>query len=361
MRLCFLASAQSIHSYRWVRYFAERGHEVYWLSLDATIFDKIGGVEFCYTQSRTKLLSMLRGFLQLRRVLKSFRPHILHVHYAGRNGLVGALTGFHPWILTAWGSDVLIAGKRKLSAPLVKFALNRADLITCDADHMRKAIEQSGVPSARIQLIYFGTDVEMFHSAKRNEELRRKLGLQDQSAVVISLRSLEPIYDVQTLILAIPYVVRDVPNTCFIIVGDGSQKQSLRTLAESLGILDKIIFTGFLPIEEIPQYLASADVYVSTSLSDAGLAASTAEAMACTVPVIVTDSGENRLWVEDGKSGFVIPPRDPQVLAVRILDLLKSPETRAKFGAAGRRVICERNNYYSEMTKMEKLYEEVLR
>jgi glycosyltransferase involved in cell wall biosynthesis len=102
------------------------------------------------------------------------------------------------------------------------------------------------------------------------------------------------------------------------------------------------------------------DVYVSTSLSDAGIAASTAEAMACGLPVIVTDVADNRDWVEDGDNGFVIPVKSPKLLAEKIIYLLKNENIRKKFGKSGRKIIEERNNYYKEMEKMENIYEKLM-
>jgi glycosyltransferase involved in cell wall biosynthesis len=106
---------------------------------------------------------------------------------------------------------------------------------------------------------------------------------------------------------------------------------------------------GQLPNEQLPEYLNAADLYVSTSLSDAGLAASTAEAMACGLPVIVTDSAENKLWVREREGGFVIPVQNPQILAEKVIALLQNPSTGKQWGNFNRRVIQERNNYYVEM------------
>lgn len=359
MKLCFLASATSIHSYRWVKYFADQGHEVYWFSTTPSIFDTNGIKFYEVKRSGFRLVNILFGAWQIQKVLKSLKPHLLHVHYAGVNGLIGALTGFHPLIITTWGSDVLVRGRHWSTKWLIRFILKQADLITCDAEHMYKALMKLGVAKNKIHIIYFGTDIEMFHPQQRSEELRRALGIGD-SPIVISLRSLEPIYDVETLIRAIPFVFQEVPETYFIIAGDGSQRQKLKNLVKTLGISEKVIFTGFLTKDQLPKYLASADIYVSTSLSDAGLAASTAEAMACELPVIVTDSGENRLWVKDGENGFVVPVRNPYLLAEKIVYLLKFPEIRTKLGVNNRKVICERNNYRIEMAKMEALYEQII-
>jgi len=352
MKICYLAAADSVHSYRWIKFFADRGHEVRWISL-APGTDRARDLRPLEIAAPAfKPLRMARALLAARRLLHAVRPDVLHAHYAGTYGVVAALTGFHPFVLTAWGSDVLIIGRSAAARPFIRFALRRADLITVDALHMVEAVAGFGVPRERIRLVYFGTDTTAFRPEARSEDLRRRLG----APIVISLRSLEPVYDVGTLIRSVPIVVREVPSVRFLVAGRGTQEEALKDLARSLGVSSHVVFAGHLPAAQLPPYLASADVYVSTALSDAGLAASTAEAMASGLPVVVTDSGENRVWVRDGENGFIVPTSAPEALAERTIHLLHRPEARARLGAANRQVIVARNDYAQEMGKMEELY-----
>lgn len=364
MKLCFLAGADSIHSVKWVKYFADRGHEVHWISLTPATEGKVENAKFYpatgLSAGKVCPLNLLLNLIYIRRLIARIKPDVFHAHYAGVNGVIGALSSFHPFVLTAWGSDVLIAAKSKIKGPLVKYALNQADVITCDADHMRDAMIRLGVNTEKINIIYFGVDTQKFRLGASSEALRSRLGIADSPAI-ISLRSLEPLYDVETLINAIPQVLTKVPEAKFIIAGRGSQEENLKGLTKSLGVSDSTRFIGWIANNELPQYLTSADIYVSTSLSDAGLAASTAEAMACGLPVIITDSGENRKWVSDDESGFIVSVKDAKILAEKISFLLKSGEKRAQFGGEGRKIIEERNNYYIEMEKMEKIYLRMIR
>jgi len=298
--------------------------------------------------------------LQFKRLVKNINPNIIHAHYITEIALLGAASGFHPFIVTPWGSDVLVAPKRSMmSRWIVKYVLKRADLITCDAEHIKEPLTKLGADPQKIKLIYFGTDTRKFNPEQRDERLRKELGILD-SPTIISLRRLEPICDVESLITAVPLVLKEVPRAKFLIVDKGSQEEGLKQLAKSLGVSGSVKFVGRIPEDELPRYIASADIHVSTSLSDAGLAASTAEAMACGLPVIVTDFGDNRKWVQDGVNGFIIPLRAPQALAAKIIHLLKDEETRKRFGSMNREIIIERNNWEKEMSKMGKLYEGVI-
>jgi len=102
------------------------------------------------------------------------------------------------------------------------------------------------------------------------------------------------------------------------------------------------------------------DVYVSTSLSEAEIVASTAEAMACGLPVIVTDVADNKKWIDNGVNGFVVPVKDPKSLAEKIIYLLQDEDIRKQFGKINRKIIEERNNYYTEMEKMEDIYKKLV-
>ena len=146
----------------------------------------------------------------------------------------------------------------------------------------------------------------------------------------------------------------------FLLIGKGSQEKELKDLVRELKIESSVFFLGFILNEDLPNLLNSSDIYISTSLSDAGIAASTAEAMACGVPVIVTDTGENRKWIKNGETGYLIPPSNPLKLAQVIQNMILKPKEIKKVGLAGRKIISEHNDYKTEMAKVEKLYKLIL-
>jgi glycosyltransferase involved in cell wall biosynthesis len=300
--------------------------------------------------------------LEIIWLIRKIQPDIIHAHYIRTfgilAGLYSGLFGFRPIVVSAWGAHGLKRSKL-LHRWLIKYALKKADCVHCDGENIIEVLTKLGAEQQKIKIIYFGTDVQKFNPEQRSEKLREELGIFD-SPLVISLRNLTAIYDVESLITTIPIVLKEVPEAKFIIAGRGFQEAELKQLAKSLGVSDSIRFVGWISNDELPKYLASADIYVSTSLSDAGLAASTAEAMACGLPVVITDFGDNRKWVENGVNGFIVPLKDPKALAEKIIYLLKSPDIRKEFGMRNRKIIEERNNYYKEMEKMENIYIELI-
>jgi len=368
VKICYIAPAESAHTVRWVKYFADKGHEVHLISFTPFGVGKIDNVNLHVLKvflREIRLISyptsLVSSVIQIRWLLRKINPDILHTHYILNYGFLGSLSNFHPLVVTAWGSDVLISPKKsRLLKQFVEFSIKRADLITCDGENLKARLAELGADLPKIHLIYFGIDIHKFCPGQKDEKLIKKLAILD-SPVIVSLRSLEPIYDIDSLVNAVPLVLKEVPKAIFLIAGAGSQEAKLRELAKSLGVDNNLRFVGFIPNDELPRYLRLADVYVSTSLSDAGIAVSTAEAMCSGLPVVITDFGDNGKWVEDGVDGFLVPLRNPEALASRILDLLSNKERRIRFGQAGRQIIDDRMNLEIEMQKMEMLYEQLIR
>jgi glycosyltransferase involved in cell wall biosynthesis len=361
-KICYLANAASVHTMRWANYFAERNWDIdliSWHKKPESI-EADRNINLHYIHLPPHYLARYGALIELAYTMRQIKPDLIHAHYLSHFGVLASLharlSGFKPLVVTAWGSDVL-GNSQGYRHWWLKYVLKRAELITCDAEHMIEVMVKLGADDKRIKLIYFGTDTQKFKPQPKSRKLVESLELEE-SPVVISTRSLDPIYDVESLIRAIPLILEEVPRAEFIIAGSGRQRDYLVRLAEELAVSDSIRFTGLIPEDKLPAYLNLADVYVSTSLSDAGLAASTAEAMACGLPAVITDFGDNRKWVTDEANGFLVPPQDPTALAAAVINLLQDKSKRQRLGKANRKMIDERNNRHKEMGKMEKLYQE---
>lgn len=356
IKICFIAGAHSVHTRRWVSFFAHSGHDVHLISLGAGGDEEISGVRLYFVPR--KGLRWLRPFgyaSAVKRILRDLMPDIVHAHQVWVDGVLAALCGVRPLVITPWGSDVLLLPPRGVRTMLSRRALRVADLITCDGENTRAAVLKMGVPHNRVEIIRFGTDVERFAPRAKDAELLSRYNLRSEQ-IVVSLRNFNPHYDLATLVRAVPLVRQSVPEAVFLLVGDGSMRGQLKELAANLGVEDAVVFVGAVPDQEIPCYLNLADAYVSTSLSDSGLAASTAEAMASGVPVVVTNSGDNTSWIKDGCNGYVVPCGDEQALADRLVRVLTDTVHARYMGDENRRSICARNNYQVEMKRMETFY-----
>lgn len=358
MRICFLAAANSIHSHRWVNYFVEAGYDVTWVSLVPSIYEIPKKVRYFEVATNGSLTGILGAIFKTRNIISKLNPDILHVHYVGSYGLLGLFSGASSIVATPWGSDVIEGKNSFFKRKFITKILRRAKLVTCDAYHMQDEVLELGVSEDCIRIINFGIDSKRFSKQLRDTEIRKEFGLADEPTI-ISLRNFEPVYDIESLVRAVPKVLDTIPNAKFILIGKGSLESELKSLATQLKINNAVKFVGFVANEKLPQVLCSMDVYVSTSLSDAGIAASTAEAMACEVPVVISNSGENDRWIDDGENGFLVPVTQPEILADRLIELLEDSELRFKVGCEGRKVIMKNNDYGVEMAKMDELYKDI--
>lgn len=368
LTICYLAIASSIHTQRWVNYFAKKGHRVHLISFTPSEKKSIPHVSFHLLFNKigidipalTFILNLAPNIFQIRKLLKEIAPDVLHAHEAVNYGRLGVCSGFHPLVITPWGTDIFIKSKKGVQKAVTRFTLKNADLITTDGENTKSAMVKMGIDSRQVAMIRFGVDTKKFRRTPSDETLKKTLGLEGQM-VVISLRALARSHGVLTLIKAIPLVMRHFPNARFIIAGDPNYDKPYgeRILQETrlLNIENAVRFIGYLSSDELPRYLNLADAYVSTGLSDSGLSSSTAEAMACELPVVATDVADNRLWIKDGEGGFIFPKHDHRALAKRIIEVLKKDKARDIFGSANRKMIVEHNDYETEMGKMEKCYQ----
>jgi len=364
MKICFLADYRSIHTLRWIKFFVDR-NEVHLITLDdgkkvqsaVDEFEKIG-VKVHFVPNTNKVAAPFT----VKKIVRQIGPDVIHAHYMTHYGFLAAFSGFHPAVMTAWGSDVLIEPKTsKIKNFQVKYALKRADLLTCDGENTASAMVALGQRPEKIKRIYFGVDTKRCYPALRDEHFYDSMKKEPAGKVVINIRGFGDVYDPSTFFNAIPAVLEKHPGTIFVMAREQEERKKYEEMAKTMGISDSIKFIGNIQFAKLPVYLASADIYVSTSISDSGIAASTAEAMACGTPVISTEVGDIRIWVEDGKNGLIFQKGDSKALADHMLFLLSDDEKRRAMGAESRRIIEEKQDYYKEMAKVENIYKELSR
>jgi glycosyltransferase involved in cell wall biosynthesis len=370
MRILYVAPMNSIHSRRWIKYFVEQCHDVHVVNVGLAANTRLEKVKYHFEQLDHNHypvhVDLFKRFLPFRRrlkeVIQQVSPDLIHVHGIDAYAYIVHHCGFHPLIATAWGVEIMLEPKQSLKYKIiVKSVLRAADAITCDAVHIRDEIVRLGANKSKVHILYFGTDMQDWNPAKRDSNIRKEFGFDHDSKIIISLRQLKPIYDIPTFIRSMPLVLSEEPKARFVVASDGPDRKALVAQAEELGVGSAVRFVGYLSDEDLQRYTASADIYVSSSPNDAGLAASTAEAMASQVPAIITDYGNNRDWVVDGESGLLFTIEDHRQLADKIIYLLRNPDKAAIFAAQGREVINTRNNWNQAMEKVDALYRQVIR
>ena len=203
--------------------------------------------------------------------------------------------------------------------------------ITLTMRMKREVQENTIVPSERITVIPFGVDLSRFDPKRfSRRQARKRFRLPPDKLLIGIIGRLDKQKGHEDLLRAAPMVLKSVPKARFVIVGEETKGEPgylayIRELANELHISSKIRFMPFT--KEIPLLLAGLDVLAVPSHSETfGYVA--IEAMAMGVPVVGTNAGGLPEIVEDGKTGYLVPPKDPGALAKKLIDLLKSPSLR---------------------------------
>ena len=350
MKICFLAASNSIHSHQWINFFSNLGHKIIWISLVPSTIKVTDNIEYYEFTS-----GIFSSIFKVRKLITKLNPDIVHIHYLGYYGLLGLFSNAKCIVSTPWGSDIIEGKKSFLKRQILLRILNKTKLIICDAYHMRDELKKLNVPHDKINIIYFGVDTKKFVRKDRNLEILNKFNISNE-ITIISLRSFEPVYDIKTLILAAKIILKQIPDVHFLLCGRGTLEKELKELVHSLSIDNSVHFTGFIDKQLLPSLLSSSDIYVSTSLSDAGLASSTGEAMSCEIPVVISDSAENDQWINNKVNGFLFSTKNSEQLAEILIKLIKDEPLRKTVGKEGRNIIIKKYDYENEMNKVNDLY-----
>ncbi|MCI0329330.1 MAG: glycosyltransferase [candidate division Zixibacteria bacterium] len=347
MKILYLAHSGSPHTQKWVRHFVQRGDEVHVASLgNAPIEGAI--LHPLWHPTGTKLDYLINSW-SVRRLVRALKPDILHAHYATSYGYLGAGCNFHPFVITAWGSDVLEFPKSALKRKLLHSTLSKADGVTTAGKFLAGATEKLLGNRQKVILTPFGVDVETFQPRQKDKH---------KTIVIGTTKSLEPVYGLEFLLRAFARLARN--NIKILLVGDGSLRQKLKELAFELKIAEKVEFAGNAVHAEIPGYLQKVDILVNPSLRES-FGVSVLEAQACEIPVIASDIGGLPEVVQDGVTGFLVPPTDVNALAEKIELLVSDESLRKRMGKGGREFV-KKNYDWSENAKiMERLYDSLVK
>jgi glycosyltransferase involved in cell wall biosynthesis len=365
LAIAFLADPSSVHTRRWTGYFAERGHNVTLivgrdLVVDPGLADGIAIERFePYSRGRTRVIGGLVAARSFRRVLKRLDPDVLHAHYLTGNGWLAWSSGFHPYVVSVWGDDILITARETWRARLhTRVALRGADLVTGNSEYLVQAAVAAGAKPERTHFIHFGVDTERFRPGPDPAELRARLGLEGRR-VLLSPRTIAPLYHHETVVAALARLPQDVVALMTKYLVDAAELAALERQAAELGVAERMIVVDTVASEEMPDLYRLADVVVSLAASDGG-PITLIEALATGCPVVATDLPAVREWASELDPAALVPVADVEATARAIEHLLsRSPSERDELSRRGRAAVEERAGERANMERMELLYREL--
>lgn len=364
MKLLYVARKPTVHDVRFARHMVRAGIDVYLVHVEAgggypgAVWGEISGrilppLSFGNASGEREVG---RQVARLRDRLRAVQPDLVHAGPLTDCAYIAANAWSGPLVVASWSFDVFaeMSASSTLRAR-ASAALEAADGVLCDCAPVRAALE-SLRPLDQCCVVEFPWGIEFDRMGPTSGAQAREPTSEGELSF-LSLRRLEPGYDVPELLTAFEALREDFPGARLTIAGDGSLSGELKAAFGSSAGID---WLGEVPPSAVGGLLGRADVYVSSSPRD-GVSVSLLEAMYCQLPVVVANHDGNRSWVTHGRNGWLFEPGDP----TSMLDALRAAvqPSRAQLramGQCGRSIVSERANFVENVKQLFAMYERIL-
>lgn len=363
IKLLLLADPSSPHTIRWVNSLHKNGIQVYLFGLsdyNPDDFDPAirietmrtpGWIKIRFNGSLLKIIYITK-LPRLKKVIREFNPDIVHAHYVASYGILGALSGFHPFFISVWGIDIFLFPRVSfLHRAVVKFALKKVDKIFSTSNVMAK--ETNRYVEKEISVVPFGIDTEIFSPDAEK--------IQNDEITIGLVKALERKYGIDKLIEVFGLLKKRNPelNLKLMLVGGGSLAEKFRQKVQSMGLANNTIFTGNISHSKVSDYHRKLDIAVYLSTVES-FGVSVLESLSCGVPVVVSDVGGLPEIVEDGETGIIVKEGNIDDACLAVEKLIKDAGLRKRMGTAGRMAVLKNYSWNENVNQMISFYKSVL-
>ena len=294
----------------------------------------------------------------VRSIYEEFPFDIIHAHVALPDGYAGTLLARElklPLIVTIHGQDLLSTINRDDSCRrALAFAFERASRVILVSNKLKYLAEDFFGCPEKLTMIPNGVNL------KKVSKSRYKVMEKDGENILLSASSLIPSKAIAYNILAVSRIYNKYPLLRYLVIGDGPMETKLKAMADSLGLNDCVKFLGRQPHDRVMQYMANCDIFALPSWDEA-FGVVYVEAMAHGKPVIGCQGEGIEEFVEHGKTGMLVKPRDVDSLVEALDFLLGHPAEAKAMGERGRKLVLENYTWEKNAEKTIAVYEEVLR
>ncbi|WP_288872470.1 glycosyltransferase family 4 protein [uncultured Corynebacterium sp.] len=298
-------------------------------------------------------------------IAQKYRPSVIHAS-SGRRGFetaksalaISRATGIplvyeiRSFFEGTWTSNIEIESKSEIFEKRLvaeKECAEHADKVITISKTMRDELISWGVDPGKISIAPNGVDVSRFTPGDKNPALQKKLGLEGKITIGYVSNFDHARESQETLVRATKRLLDEGFSVNCLLVGGGARQEPLKKLSEELGIADNVVFTGLVKHEDIVDYYRLIDVFVVPRRAERAANLVTPlkpfEAMACGIPVIVSDLPALREIVESPSRGQYFKERDDRDLALVLKQLISDPEERARLARAGREWVVENRQW----------------
>lgn len=347
LRLLGVGNARSVIFLRWAWRLRELGHDVSVVSdrfserpgeLDGlTLFD----IRELGRFSSIRGVRRLQFGHRLAKLATAREIDVVHGHYLLPYGYWAALSGSRPFVLSPWGTDILIDAQRPgRDQARAQLAIAAADLMVVNSAANARAAIGLGADPARIEQIIWYADLDRFGPQHRDRGLRERFGWPDDALIILSLRNFRPDTNIDVVVEAFARVVAREPRARLLLAAtSGPLKGEIEALVDKLQLRATVAFHA-ADEQELPSLIASADVLAAMTKSDS-TPSSLLEAMASGLPAVCARAASIDEWIHDGDGGAIVEQRDTVGLADALLELLADPQRRLAYGERNQRMVRE--------------------
>ncbi|MHC4944508.1 MAG: glycosyltransferase [Planctomycetota bacterium] len=325
-------------------------------------YDNLGPLESLLKENREALLLERKpGFdpgiiVKLRRELKNRKIDVIHAHNhtAFFYGTMAArMGGTKKIVYTEHGRTEPLSWKARLAHRVLSRFVHQTIVV---ADYLKDVlIREEGFPKDKIRFIPNGIDDSPYLEGDRSDTLRDELGLDRSTKLVGVIARLDPIKNHKLVLRAMKAVIAEEPSTRLLLVGDGPLKEELSQIVQKdPAIQDAVLFLG--ERNDVPNILKNLDMFVLPSLSE-GMSLTLVEAMAASLPIVVTEVGGNPAIITHKVSGILVPSDDHESMAKAVLDLLRDDDLSSRLAEGARKRFEEEYTIGQMVKRYRQVYE----
>ncbi len=359
MKICYIADQTSIHTRRWLRYFAKAGHEIFLIPHSGSNI-KIDGINLldCVPKLSYKSINIFSTIKKAKSIIRKVKPDILHAHFVEQFGWLGAFVDFHPFVLTAWGSDIYMLpyiSKLGIGKMFTRYALKKADVLTAISVDLKKEMVRLGTKKNNINIIHWGVNLDKFKPDINITELKQVLNINN-NLTILSNRIFEENFNIDVIIKAFVLVLQKIPDAILLLQNPGGKlEKDIEKSIHDLKIFNSVRILPRYKYSDMPALYAMADIYVSVPSYDAACISLT-EAMACGSTPVISEVRGPMEWVKNDYNGKVVPIKNPKALSNGICALIQNAEKRDLFRRRNLDLVRQKGDQNYWMNKMNSIY-----
>lgn len=356
-----IMAGAELYAYEISKYLVEKGYEVDVITKhfgDLQSHELMDGIKV--HRARSFNLPKMRSLISMPAMfLKALKldSDIVHAHITYPSGIIAYLVNKikkTPYIVTSQGDELLDypeSKELKYITPILSIVLRNATKVHCISNALKDSlITKFKVPEEKIVVIPNGVDLEKFKPEPK-KDLKKE---HEADFVLINVSRLSPKNNIAKTIEAVKKVAEKHKNFKYLIVGEGEERGNLERLIDKLNLGSTVIFTGWIGHNELPVYIAGAQAFIRTSVTE-GLGIVFLEAMACGTPVIASRVHGILDIVEDHKTGLFVDPNDVDQTVDKIIELIENNDLRKSLSENGLEFV-KNFDWVKICERSEKLY-----